>query len=344
VQSNASNSYEHEMRESRVEIRSGDGLRSKKKVEGGFSPDWSASGQKLAFLGFCNGYARCRQLWVMNADGSKRKVLTQSPGEVNNFSWSPREDKIVYVEQTLSAVPELSTSSTILLINSDGTGGKEVAKIRDSECHFTTSSRQATSLSVHPTWSPDGSMIAFETCAGGTFALAIADKDGKNSRVLVNGGYRGVWSTDGKRLLYLHGPTAHNPKVFVCILGLGDNQPKEIFEDDVEPLGLTWLPDGKSIAFVSMMDNRAAVSQMNIDGSGLRRIVFAHKYNFSLASATFSPDCTKLIVAGYRCCPSFSCRPLFGCHRSAVILLEVTRKQQRIVAKGLHPSVLWERK
>jgi Tol biopolymer transport system component len=336
---------EDEIRESRIEIRSGHGLTKKTKVEGGSSPQWSASGQKIAFLGFCNGYARCRQISVMNADGSKRKVMTRPPGEVSDFSWSPQEDKIAYVEQTLSTVPRLSTSTTILIINSDGTGGREVAKVKDSECHFTTSSaREVTSLSVHPTWSPDGSVFAFETCVGGTSAIAIADKDGDNSRVLVKSGYRGVWSTDSKRLLYLHGPTAHDPRVFICVIGLDGKEPKEVFEGDVGPLGLTWLPDGKSIAFVSMKGNTAEVSQINIDGSGLQRIVFSRKYDFTLGSPTFSPDGTRLIVAGDRCCPNVHDRKWSDADRSAVILLDLTSKQQRIIAKGLHPSVLWEPK
>ena len=341
----SSSSREWEISESHIEIRSGHGLTKKKKVERGFSPQWSASGQKMAFLGFCNGYAQCSQLTVINADGSKRKLITQPPGEVTDFSWSPQEDKIAYVEQTLSTVPRLSTSSKVFIINSDGTGGREVAKIRESECHFTTSSaRQVTSLSVYPAWSPNGASFAFETCVEGTSAITIADKDGNNSRVLVKGGYRGVWSTDGKRLLYLHGPTAHDARVFICIIGLDDRAPKEIFEGDVQPLGLTWLPDGKSIAFFSMKRKTAEVFQINIDGSGLQRIVFPRKYDFSLGSPTFSPDGTKLIVAGYRCCPNVYDSTWSDADRSAVILLDLTSKQQRIIAKGLQPSVLWERK
>ena len=68
---------DNEVRESRIEIRSGDGFRKKKKVEGGAFPEWSPSGQKIAFLGFCNGYVRCNQIVVMNADGSNRKVITR---------------------------------------------------------------------------------------------------------------------------------------------------------------------------------------------------------------------------------------------------------------------------
>lgn len=77
---------EHEVRDSRIQIRSGDGLKKDKKVEGGSLPGWSASGQKIAFLGFCNGYVGCSQISVASSDGSNRKVITSSRDGVSDFS------------------------------------------------------------------------------------------------------------------------------------------------------------------------------------------------------------------------------------------------------------------
>jgi Tol biopolymer transport system component len=336
---------ENDMRESRIEIRSGDGLRKKRKVEGGAFPEWSASGQKIAFLGFCNGYVRCNQIVVMNADGSNRKVITRPSGGqmtrgetswVSNFSWSPREDRIAYVERTLSG------STKVLIINSDGSGAREVAKVENTDCHFPASSpREQISLIVLPTWSPDGLAFAFNTCSEGEAAIVVADKDGNNSRVLIKGGHSAVWSTDGKHLLYLHGPTANDPSVSVCIVGLDGKDLKRIFNDRVKPFGLTWLPDANTIAFVSMRGNKAEVFQINADGTGLRMIGSARNEGFSLGPPIFSPDGKKLVAAGYRCCPSVRDRNWTDPDRSAVILVDLTSNQQRIIARGLHPSVLW---
>lgn len=348
--SNPRSSLGQEMLESHIEIRSGDRLRTKKKVDGGSFPVWSPSGRRIAFLGSCGG---CAQIFVMNADGSNRRLITRPPvgrmtprtnSWVTDLSWSPQESKIAYVERTLSFSPTPSSSSTIFTLNSDGSGQTEVAKVADAQCHFTTSSaREVKSLTVHPSWSPDGLDVAFETCVEGEPAIAIVDKDGNNRRLLAKGGYGAVWSTDGKRLLYLHGPTAHDATISICIIGLDGKNLTRIFNGHFQPSGVTWLPDGKSIAFVSLLGNRADVFQIDIDGTALRSVGSVSNKGFALTSPTFSPDGKELVVSGYRCCPNIYDNNWSATDRSAVILLDLTSKQQRIIAKGLHPSVQWKR-
>jgi TolB protein len=55
-------------------------------------------------------------------------------------------------------------------------------------------------------------------------------------------------------------------------------------------------PDGKSIAFSSDRAGRPMIFIMGIDGSGVRRITFAGKYN---ASPSWSPDGKTLAFAGF---------------------------------------------
>ena len=55
-------------------------------------PSWSPDGSKIAFVSFRDGAADTpRHIFVMNADGTGRRNLTEDTGLTNSFSptWSP---------------------------------------------------------------------------------------------------------------------------------------------------------------------------------------------------------------------------------------------------------------
>jgi Tol biopolymer transport system component len=319
-----------ERRASRIEIRMGDRLSKKKSVEGGWAPEWSANGDKIAFLGFCDGRVVCNQLWVMNADGTNRKALTgRRAGDFSidwnsailDLSWSPKEDRIAYTEMVLK--PE-----KIVIISSDGSERREVSYDERAACAPTK-----------PAWSPDGSAIAF-TCIGKETAIVVVDKNGNNAHALVKG-RDAVWSPDGKWLLFQYGPVKDNPNVSICIVGSDGKGVRGVFQDGFEIHDLTWLPDGKSVAFASNRENRkrSEIFQINVDGTGLRKI--ASSTVFSLGYSMFSPDGSKVVVDGY-CCESFHERKWTDSDRSAAILFDLRTGEQRTIAKGSHARVLWE--
>jgi len=325
-----------------IEIRTGDKLGKRKKVDGVTDPKWSADGHKIAFLGPCD-YGCGGQIIVMDADGSNRRMITglafgktsqRDHPSVSNFSWSPVEDKIAYVEQ------KKDNSAKVIIINADGSGRKEVAQVEDSACYFNTESGGG----GLPAWSPNGLALAFTACVGRIPVIMLTSPDGTGVRPLVKEGRNGVWAPDNKHLLFLHGPTTNDPMIHFCIIGVDGKDQKTIFKDKVEPSDLTWLPNGKSIAFTSMRDNKsnAEVFQINIDGTGLKKLVPAGKNRFSFSSLAFSPDGNRLVVGGYRCCPDVQdTHWQSDATRSAVILIDLESNQQRILANGLDPSVVW---
>jgi TolB protein len=126
------------------------------------SPDWSPDGNRIAFESDRDGQ---REIYVMNADGTAPTRLTFSG---NNYGpqWSPSGDRIAF-----------SSSNGIWSIRPDGTGLTQL-----------TINAGPLIFDVHPTWSPDGTWIAFDSRRSGNQDLYVIRPDGTGmQRITTNG-------------------------------------------------------------------------------------------------------------------------------------------------------------
>ena len=60
------------------------------------SAQWIDCGNKIAFLKTNEGL---RQLWIMNADGSHAKCISNIEGGISGFTFSPDETKVMYIKK-----------------------------------------------------------------------------------------------------------------------------------------------------------------------------------------------------------------------------------------------------
>lgn len=131
-------------------------------------PDWSPDGTQISFVSYRDG--GYRNLFVMNADGSNQRQLTDQQmlpktkgGYVQWQQWSPRGDEIVFTYNPGTGGPD--TGPRIYAIRPDGTG-----------------LRQVHSRGYDPAWSPDGNKIFFLAGVPGRPGIEIwaVNPDGTN--------------------------------------------------------------------------------------------------------------------------------------------------------------------
>ncbi len=91
-------------------------LTTSAKSEG--EPCWIKGGTKIAYLSSENGKS---EIWEMNPDGTGKKVLSNYDGEIEGFSFSPDESKVMFVAQvkygqrTADLYPDLHKASGIIV-------------------------------------------------------------------------------------------------------------------------------------------------------------------------------------------------------------------------------------
>lgn len=96
-----------------------------------------------------------------------------------------------------------------------------------------------------PTWSPEGSLIAFSQYSGGVWIRSV---NGTESKQIDPNGWGIQWSPDGRRLAYTIGGQ-------LMIYDVLAEKKKEVFPANAVPYdrirwNCTWSPDSKKVCFI----------------------------------------------------------------------------------------------
>ncbi len=150
-------------------------------------PRWSPDGSQLAYVSDQNTYDLA--LWLMKADGSGRKQITQMNdylGGIDGPAWSSKGDRIAFTAYR--------------------TGKSQVwaMTLANSKWQMLTDIDEG---SYDPQWSPSDDTMAFVARSGGKSNVWIVTlPDGSPVQVTRDGVSRSpVWSPDGKVLAFFSG-------------------------------------------------------------------------------------------------------------------------------------------
>ena len=107
-------------------------------------PAWAPDGSKIAYAGVTDGR---RRIMTMDPDGSNQQVLSSSPDydHDQNPSWSPDSSKITFMREIMSEGYQWD----IFAMNRDGSGQTNLTQHPNGD--------------QFPTFSPDGTQIAFNS-------------------------------------------------------------------------------------------------------------------------------------------------------------------------------------
>lgn len=235
---------------------------------------------------------------LINADGSGLIQLTD--GEVNDYYPALGVDDYVYFasqrtppftiyrvpaaggqpERVVTegglgemSAPELSPDGAwVVFAAGSDRGVKQILRVRRDGGGLLYLVGDGRNLD--PTWSPDGTRIAYAALVDGEVHLFVMDADGDNRRRVTAGGPpiggRSSWSPDGTRLAYYAGP-AGDKDIYVVEVATGQITRLTYGGNNTGP---SFSPDGQWIVFASSRDGDFDLYVMRPDGSDVRQLTF----------------------------------------------------------------------
>jgi Tol biopolymer transport system component len=256
------------------------------------SPDWSPDGRRIVFSHSADSG---RELWVMNADGSKQHVLLRAKGDENDPDWSPDGRRIAFTAYR-------NDNYDIYVMNADGTGVTRLTTdgATDGEPDWSPDGRSIAfgssrvgdkgqiwvmdadggnqrrlfadeDYDVDPTWSPDGSKIAFEGGLDESYVDVVSSNGTGRVRLTIKGGETSpAWSPDGSQILFKNYVVDSED---LYIMNADGSDQRFLFGDpESSERDPAWSPDGRSIALSSSLDGTRQIYVVHADGNGSKRL------------------------------------------------------------------------
>jgi len=247
----------------------GTGLR---RLTDGMEPAWSPDGKKVAFARWRDP----RGLYVIDEDGSN-ETLVFGWVAAKGPAWSPDGSRIAFTRWYGGQDRDIERSFWGFHWIQPADHWWKLGVVRLEDRYFHDLRCYAHSLS--PTWSPDGSVIAYDS----DFGIHLTNEEGTigdvtDDRSLFAISTDGrdispVWSPDGSRIAF--GFHQHDHWEIYVMNADGSNRVRltqeELFAkpppNNVSP---AWSPDGRHIAFFTDRNGKWELYVMNADGSNQR--------------------------------------------------------------------------
>ena len=209
------------------------------------APVISPDGRRIAFASAGDG---TWAIYLMNADGSGRSKLVGQSNLDGAPAWSPDGHSIAFRRENEGPYGPFGR---IFLVNVDGTGLRQLTP--DSPDY---------TFDEGPTWSPDGTKIAF-TRNG---VLHVINADGSGFMALPTArelaGYP-AWSPDGAHIAY----AGQSGSWGIYIANPDGSNLIRLTTDSAQKGMPRWSPDGQELVFVRVVNGISQLFRIRSDGT-----------------------------------------------------------------------------
>jgi Tol biopolymer transport system component len=261
------------------------------------NPAWSPDGRRIAFtrnedVGEYTTLS-ADDVFVMDADGSDVEQLTADQVGVHSGqpAWSPDGMRIAFVRGASVPTALVVRPGSVFVMNADGSDVQRLTRGW---------------LDARPAWSPDGREIAFSRSkrfASSSRAIWVMDADGGRLRKLTHAAKSldgaPAWSPDGARIAFvrLTRESPVNGKAALYIMNRDGSDLRELLRYELFDFfyyGLTWSPNGKSIAFEASPNRSCvAISVIYVQTRTIRPLTSCQFPRQSTRAPVWQPDAEK---------------------------------------------------
>jgi Tol biopolymer transport system component len=219
-----------------------------------------SGGGVIAFTSERDGNA---EIYMMNADGSDPRRVTDHRFGDYMGDWSPDGNQIVF-HSTRDRKEDIYIID--LTDNKTEMNGATVRRITED-----------TDPNYEPVWSPDGRHIAYEArfLQAGDAEIAVIDLDTNTRKLLTDNkitDFEPDWSPDGNRILF--GSLLEDNRVNLFVVNADGLDRQQLTTTQAHDWFAKWSPDGEMIAFASDRDGDVEIFVMEKDGSNQRQLTF----------------------------------------------------------------------
>ena len=195
---------------------------------------------------------------------------------------------------TVTALAQGEATVTVTVRDSDGLAASQdfVVSVAPALTRLTNH----TAWDRAPTWSPDGTRIAFMSTRDGNWEIYVMDADGSDMERLTNNTaseYYPAWSP-GSRIAFT---STRDGNFDIYAMDADGSDVERLTNNPAEDWFPAWSPDSARIAFLSTRDGNWEIYAMDADGSDVERLTNNTGRDWAPA---WSPDGTRIAFPSSR--------------------------------------------